>query len=299
MIGFIGLGIMGTPMATNLCKANVGVMVYDLRQEAVDVLVEVGAVQGNPMEIAQSCDLIFTILPHGNIVDDILFGADGIAKLMRPDSLVVDMSSVTPTQSQSFSARLAAYGIRFLDAPVSGGEPGAINATLTFMVGGGQEDFHTAYPYFKIMGSSAVLVGPAGSGSIAKLANQIIVNLNIAAVSEAMVFAAKAGVDPAVVYQAIRGGLAGSAVLDAKAPMMCRRDFTPGGKISINHKDICNVTATAFDLDLNLPFTNALHGVLQSLMDGGMHNYDHSAIVQYFEHLNQVLVRSGNPSETV
>lgn len=164
------------------------------------------------------CDVLFTILPNGSVVDSVLFGPDGAAADLRPGSLVVDMSSVTPEESRSFSTRLKDRGVGFLDAPVSGGEPKAIDGTLAFMVGGSQDDFQRAWPYFQAMGASALLVGPCGCGSTAKLANQIIVNLTIAAVSEALVLATKAGADPEKVYQAIRGGLAGSTVLDVKAP---------------------------------------------------------------------------------
>ncbi len=178
-----------------------------------------------------------------------------------------------------------------MDAPVSGGEPKAIDGTLAFMVGGQPETFERMQPYFKIMGASALLVGPCGSGCIAKLANQIIVNLNITAVAEALVFATKAGVDPDKVYQAIRAGLAGSTVLDAKAPMMIGRNFKPGGKLSINLKDIKNVMATAHALDVPLPFTSQLLEVMQALKVDGHLDDDHSGIVQYFEKLAGVQVQ--------
>ncbi len=181
--------------------------------------------------------------------------------------------------------------VGFLDAPVSGGEPKAIDGTLAFMVGGAQEDFERALPYFQKMGASALLVGSSGSGSIAKLANQIIVNLNITAVAEALVLAAKAGADPEKVYQAIRGGLAGSTVLDAKAPMMITRNFKPGGKLSINLKDIKNVMTTAHALDVPLPFTSQLLEVMQALKVAGHIEDDHSGIVQYFEELAGVQVK--------
>lgn len=290
MIGFIGLGIMGKPMAKNLVKANIPLMVYDLVQPAVDELVALGAVAGTPREIGSRCEIVFTILPNGAIVKNVLFGENGVAPTLKQGSLVVDMSSVTPVESRECYDRLATQQVGFLDAPVSGGEPGAIQGTLAFMVGGNGADFQKAEPYFHIMGKSAILIGSSGSGSVTKLANQIIVNLGIAAVSEAMVLASKAGADPEKVYRAIRGGLAGSAVLDAKAPMMYQRDFKPGGKISINHKDIKNVMASAHSMEVPLPLTAQLYEIMQSMMVHGMKDLDHSSIVQYFENLAGVKV---------
>ena len=253
MVGFIGLGIMGKPMVKNLLKAGITVRVNDLVESSVDEAAALGAIPSSQAEIGDACDVIFTILPNGEIVQNVLFAKNGVAQAMKPGALVMDMSSVTPAESRFCADRLAGLGAAFLDAPVSGGEPGAIAGTLSFMVGGSEESFRRALPYFDIMGASATLVGPVGSGSVAKLANQIIVNLGIAAVSEALVLAAKAGADPEKVYQAIRGGLAGSAVLEAKAPMMYTRNFKPGGKIAINHKDIKNVMAAAHALDVPLP----------------------------------------------
>ncbi len=224
-VGFIGLGIMGRPMAENLVKAGQDVMVSDLNAKVVEELCALGASSGTYAELARSCDLILTILPTGAIVREVLFGENGVASALTPGKVVCDMSSVTPGESQECYARLKTMGVGFVDAPVSGGEPGAIAGTLAIMCGGDQADFDRLVPLFEIMGSSALLIGGSGAGSVTKLANQIIVNLNIAAVSEALVLATKAGVDPMKVYHAIRGGLAGSAVLDAKAPMMCRRDF--------------------------------------------------------------------------
>lgn len=289
--GFIGIGIMGKPMALNLLNAGVPLVVYDLNEEAVKEAAAAGAEYACPKDMGDLCDIIFTILPNGDIVQEVLFGEQGAAQGLKEGSLVVDMSSVTPVQSRTWGKRLKERGCGFIDSPVSGGEPGAVNGTLAFMAGGEEEDFKKALPYFEIMGSSALLIGPNGSGAVTKLANQIIVNLNIAAVSEALVLAAKAGADPQLVYEAIRGGLAGSAVLDAKAPMMISRNFRPGGKISINHKDIKNVLATAHEIDVPLPFTAQLYEVMQALKVGGHMGDDHSGIVQYFEQLAGVTVQ--------
>lgn len=292
-IGFIGLGIMGAPMASNLCKAGYPPAVYDLNPTAVQRLTAQGSRELPPSAMGAECDVLFTILPNGSVVDSVLFGPDGAAADLRPGSQVVDMSSVTPEESRSFSTRLKDRGVGFLDAPVSGGEPKAIDGTLAFMVGGSQDDFQRAWPYFQAMGASALLVGPCGCGSTAKLANQIIVNLTIAAVSEALVLATKAGADPEKVYQAIRGGLAGSTVLDVKAPMMLARNFVPGGKISINLKDIKNVMSSAHAMDVPLPLTAQLLEIMQSLKVGGHLDDDHAGIVQYFERLAGVEVRAG------
>lgn len=283
--GFIGLGIMGKPMAKNLLAKGCPVMVHDLDIQVVKELAAEGAVAATPMEMGRLCGIIFTILPNGAIVRDVLFGSGGVAHEMKQGALVVDMSSVTPSESRSCADDLSGKGIGFLDAPVSGGEPKAIDGTLAFMVGGLQKDFDRALPYFELMGSSAVLIGTYGSGSITKLTNQVIVNLTIAAVSEAFVLAAKAGADPEKVYRAIRGGLAGSAVLDAKLPMMVNRNFKPGGKLSINLKDIKNVMATAHEIDVPMPMTGQLLEIMQALKVGGHLNEDHGGIVQYFEQL--------------
>lgn len=291
-IGFIGLGIMGLPMAKRLLEAGYQLLVNDVSQERVGILTRLGARSAACSQIGQECGLVFTILPNGSIVQRVLFAPDGVAGSLAPGSLVVDMSSVTPGDSKICAEKLGTLGCRFLDSPVSGGEPGAVNGTLAFMVGGDSADFERAKPCFEVMGASATLVGPVGSGSVTKLANQIIVNMGIAAVSEAMVLATRAGADPGRVFQAIRGGLAGSAVLEAKAPMMLRRDFKPGGKISINHKDVKNVIATAHELDVPLPLTAQLFEIMQALKVGGHMDEDHSGIVQYFERLAGVVVES-------
>lgn len=289
--GFIGLGIMGKPMAKNLLKGGVELMVSDLSEAAVQELVSEGAVKGSQEEIGKSCEVVFTILPNGAIVQNVLFDEGGVAEYMKAGSVVCDMSSVTPVESKTCYDKLQEKGIGFVDAPVSGGEPKAIDGTLAFMTGGDEKDFNTLKPYFDIMGASALLVGGSGSGSVTKLANQIIVNNTIAVVSEAFVLAAKAGADPVKVYEAIRGGLAGSAVLDAKIPMIVERNFVPGGKISINHKDIKNVVNTAHAIDVPIPYTAQLFEILQSLKVGGHMDEDHGGIVQYFENLADVTVK--------
>ena len=292
-IGFIGLGIMGKPMASHLAKAGIDLMVSDLDEARVQELCTLGAkAAGSYAEMGRECDIILTILPTGAIVRDVLFGEDGVASALSAGKLVCDMSSVTPGESQECYNRLKEIGVGFVDAPVSGGEPGAIAGTLAIMCGGDQADFDRLYPLFDIMGNSALLIGESGAGSVTKLANQIIVNMNIATVAEALTLATKAGVDPMKVYKAIRGGLAGSTVLDAKAPMMCSRNFVPGGTIRVNHKDIKNVLATAHEIDVPVPLTAQLFEIQQALKVSGHMDDDHSGYVQYFEALADVTVKS-------
>lgn len=291
--GFIGLGIMGRPMALNLLRGGVELWVNDLNQEAVNALVAAGARAATQREIAEDCEAVFTILPNGLIVHQVLLGPDGVLCMLPEGALVVDMSSITPGEAKKCHEQAADRGIDFLDAPVSGGEPKAIDGTLAFMAGGTQKAFDRALPLLRCMSASAVLVGGDGAGCVTKLANQVIVNLTIAAVSEALVLAAKAGVNPEKVYQAIRGGLAGSAVLDAKAPLMLARNFKPGGKISINLKDIKNVLATAHELDVPLPLSAELLEIMTALKNMGHLEDDHGGLVQYYEQLAGVEVRPG------
>ena len=296
--GFIGLGIMGRPMAKNLLKAGgFELLVSDLNQEAVADVAAAGGRPASYAEIGAECEIIITIVPTGAIVQDILFGPDGVASTIKKGALVCDMSSVTPVESRQCHERLSAMGVGFLDAPVSGGETGAVDGALAIMCGGEQKDFDRMKPLFDVLGKSALLIGPCGSGSTAKLANQMIVNNTIAVVSEALVFATKAGADPEKVYQAIRGGLAGSAVLDSKAPMIVARNFKPGGPIRINHKDIKNCVATAHELDVPIPYTAQLYEILQTLKIHGHMNDDHGGIVQYFEQLADVEVKKAKVAQ--
>ena len=289
-IGFIGLGIMGTPMCRHLLAQGLNVIVNDINPEAVKRAVSKGAKSASLKELAQECEIIFTILPDGEVVEDVIFGENGLVNFLAKGTLVVDMSSVEPSRSISMSKRLSKIDVAFLDAPVSGGEPKAIEGTLAFMVGGSENDFMRACPYFEIMGSVATLVGPAGTGSVTKLANQIIVNLNIAAMSEALVFVTAAGANPQKVYEAIRGGLAGSTVLDAKALKVIDRNFEPGATISINHKDLNNVLSLSHNLGIPMPFTAQLYEIMQYLKISGSFEEDHCAIVKYFEEFAQTKV---------
>ena len=293
-VGFIGLGIMGRPMAKNMLKAGVDLLVADLNKEAVADVVAAGAEEASYAEIGERCERIIIMVPSGEITKSILFGEGGVASTVKAGTVICDMSSVTPVESQDCYQALKEKGVGFVDAPVSGGEPGAIAGTLAIMAGGDEKDFDEMKEYFDILGSSALLIGGSGSGSVTKLANQVIVNNTIAVVSEAFVLAAKAGADPQKVYEAIRGGLAGSAVLDAKIPMIVERNFTPGGPIRITHKDIKKVVNTAHSIDVPIPYTAQLYEILQTLKIHGHMNDDHGGIVQYFEKLADVEVKKMN-----
>lgn len=291
-IGFIGLGIMGKPMALNLIKAGHTLTVNDLNQEAVQSLLKAGAnYAASPKEVAENSEIIITMLPASKHVQAVVLGDTGILAGARKGSIIIDMSSITPAVTTALAEEAATKGVGFLDAPVSGGEPKAISGTLAIMVGGKEDIFEAAKPILFNMGNSVTLVGDTGCGVTAKLANQIIVNLNIAAMSEALVLAAKAGIDIEKMYQAIRGGLAGSAVLDAKVPLILDRNFVPGGTIAINMKDITNVMETAHEIGVPLPLSSQLLEIFQALKVDGKVMNDHGGIVQYYEKLANVEVR--------
>jgi len=256
-IGFIGLGIMGMPMAKNLLKAGYPLVVYDLNQDAVKELVNSGAREGNsPADVATGSSVIITMLPNSPDVREVALGENGIIYGARSGSVFIDMSSIAPLASKEISEKLLPKGVVMLDAPVSGGEPKAIGGTLAIMVGGPEDAFNRVSDILGAMGSSVKLVGEIGSGNITKLANQIIVALNIAALGEAMVLATKAGVDPDKVYQAIRGGLAGSTAMDAKMPMILDGNFKPGFRIELHIKDLMNAVDTAKELRVPVTLTD-------------------------------------------
>jgi 2-hydroxy-3-oxopropionate reductase len=291
-IGFIGLGIMGKPMSLNLLKAGHELVVLDLAKDAVAEVVAAGAkAAATPREVAERTDLIITMLPNGPQVREVVLGEHGVLEGARKGSVVVDMSSIAPLVSRELAARLAEKGVDMLDAPVSGGQPKAIDGTLSVMVGGPQAVFDRCAPVLKAMAGSVVRTGDVGAGNVTKLANQVIVALNIAAMGEALVLATKAGVAPDLVYQAIRGGLAGSTVLDAKAPLVMDRKFNPGFRINLHIKDLANALETAHSLGVPLPLTAAIMETLQALRVDGMGDCDHGAIVRHYEKLAQVEVR--------
>jgi 2-hydroxy-3-oxopropionate reductase len=293
-IGFIGLGIMGRPMALNLVKAGFQVKAFDLNEAARKMLAEAGAEEAvSPREAADGTDIIITMLPNAAIVKDVLFGENGAAQTVREGAIVVDMSSVSPVDSVECAERLNERGVRFIDAPVSGGEPKAIDGTLAIMAGGDEAAFEAVRPAFEAMGTEVTHVGGTGSGSTTKLANQILVNVTIAAMSEAVVLASKAGVDIGKMYEAIKGGLAGSAVLDAKIPMVLERNFEPGGRIDINLKDLTNVYDAARELGTPMPLTSQVLEMFHSLKANGHATDDHSGLIQYYERLANYEVPKG------
>jgi 2-hydroxy-3-oxopropionate reductase len=290
-IGFIGLGIMGKPMVLNLLKAGYALTVYDINQAAVDSLVQSGAVAAaSPLEVAAHSQLICTMVPNSNHVKEVVLGEHGIAKGAKAGAIIIDMSSITPVASREIANEAAKFGLEMLDAPVSGGEAKAIDGTLAIMVGGKENVFESVKEVLYCMGKDVTLVGGNGCGATAKLANQIIVNLNIAAMSEALVLAAKAGIDIEKMYQAIRGGLAGSAVLDAKVPLILERNFVAGGRIDINLKDMANVMETAHEIGVPLPLSSQLLEIMHALKVDGKASHDHGGIVQYYEKLANVAV---------
>ena len=290
--GFIGLGIMGKPMSKNLIKAGYGLVVYDINAAPMKELSALGAeTASSPKEVAQACDVVITMLPNSPHVKAAVLGQNGILEGGAPGKTVIDMSSIAPLASREIAARLAEKGMEMLDAPVSGGEPKAVDGTLSVMVGGKKEVFEKWYPLMKAMAGSVVLTGDIGAGNITKLANQIIVALNIAAMSEALVLASKAGVEPELVYQAIRGGLAGSTVLDAKAPLVMDRKFNPGFRINLHIKDLGNVLETSHEIGVPLPLTAAVMEMMQALKVDGLGDGDHCSLVKYYEKMAQVEVR--------
>jgi 2-hydroxy-3-oxopropionate reductase len=291
-VGFIGLGIMGKPMAKNLLKAGHEVVVFDVVPAGVQEVVAAGAkAAASSKAVAEQCAFIITMVPNSPHVKAAILGPNGVLEGAKAGSLVVDMSSIDPTVSKEVGVELAKKKVRFVDAPVSGGEPKAIDGSLSIMCGGTKADFDEAFPILKCMGASVVLCGAVGAGNVTKLANQIVVALNIAALSEAMVLATKAGVDPQLVFDAIKGGLAGSTVMNAKAPMMLDRNIKPGFRINLHIKDLDNAMAAGHAVGVPLPLTGQAREIMEALKIDGMGDADHSAIVRYYEKLAKTEVK--------
>jgi len=293
MLGFIGLGIMGKPMAKNLLKAGFNLVVFSRSKGSVEALVQEGALQADsPKEVAERAEVIITMLPDSPEVQEVILGKDGVIQGIKPSSVVIDMSSINPLVSLEIEKELRRKGAEMLDAPVSGGEVGAIQGTLAIMVGGEEKVFKESMEIFKAIGRTIVHVGRIGAGGFVKLVNQIIVAVNIAAVGEAFTLGAKAGLDPQVIHQAIRGGLAGSSVLETKAPMMFGRNFKPGFKIRLHHKDLQNALSTGKDPGVPLPLSSFIQQIFLSLMTEGRGEEDHSALATFFEKMAQVEIKS-------
>ena len=285
-IGLIGLGIMGKPMAKNLLKAGYELWVNNRSQGPMEELAACGAHAATRKELAENAEVIITMLPNGPQVREVMLG--DVIKDMRPGQIFIDCSSISPVVSKEIAAALAEKGVEMLDAPVSGGEPKAIDGTLSFMVGGKQAVFDRCKDILGAMGASVTRCGEVGAGNTTKLANQIIVACNIQAVAEAFTLAQKAGVDPEVVYKAIRGGLAGSTVLDAKGPMMIAGNDKPGFKIDLHIKDLNNALDCAHTVGAPVPMTAAVQEILQWLHNNDCGENDHSAIAKYYEHLTGI-----------
>ena len=281
-IGLIGLGIMGKPMAKNLLKAGYDLTVSDLNQASVDEIVAAGAKAATNAEIGETCDVVLTMVPNSPQVKAVMLGEDGVAAHMKPGSVFIDMSSINPVASKEIAAELAKRGIEMLDAPVSGGEPKAIDGTLSFMVGGKKEVFDQYKDILGAMGASVVRCGDVGAGNTTKLANQIIVACNIQALSEALTLAKMAGVDPELVF------LAGSTVMNAKAPMMIEGNDKPGFKIDLHIKDLNNALDCAHTVGSPLPMTAAVQEIFQWLHNNGCGQDDHSSIIKYYKKLTGI-----------
>jgi 2-hydroxy-3-oxopropionate reductase len=293
-IGFIGLGIMGKPMARNLLKAGYKLVVFDVVPAPLQEVVAAGAEKGlSPADVAAKTDIVITMLPNSPHVKEVVLGKNGVIEGAKKGCLVVDMSSIAPLAAKEVAAGLAGRGIDFLDAPVSGGEPKAIDGSLAIMVGGRQDLFDKVRDILLKMGASAVLCGDVGAGNVTKLANQIVVALNIAAMSEAYVLATKAGVDPEKVFNAIKGGLAGSTVLNAKSPMVLDGNYKPGFRIELHIKDLQNALDTAHEIGAPIPLTSQVMEIMQALKVEGKQKEDHSGIIQFYEKLAGVKVRKG------
>lgn len=296
-IGFIGLGIMGKPMCRNLMNKGYECVVYDLLPDNVEQMEEAGAQRAeSAAEAAKGREIVITMLPNSPQVRDVVLGPQGIAEAMTRGSILIDMSSIAPLASREIGETLEEKGIEMLDAPVSGGEPKAIDGTLSIMVGGKREVYEKVRDLLLCMGSSAVYCGTLGAGNTTKLSNQIVVAMNIAACAEAFTLAKKAGVDPELVFQAIRGGLAGSTVMDAKVPMMLEGNDKPGFKIDLHIKDLNNAVETGHELGMALPMTVQVLEMFEQLHGDGLGQKDHSALIRYYEKITGVSVRK---SETL
>ena len=291
-IGFIGLGIMGKPMAKNLIKAGHDLVVYDIDKDSVANCVSAGAKEAaSAADVASGCRHIITMLPNSPHVKEVVCGESGILTAAKEGTIIIDMSSIAPLVSQELEKECSKKGVVLLDAPVSGGEPKAIEGTLSIMVGGCKASFESIKDILLSMGTSVVYCGESGAGNTTKLANQVIVALNIAALSEGLMLAKKAGVDPFLVFEAIKGGLAGSTVMNAKTPMILEGNFNPGFKIDLHIKDLENALNTGHNVGSPLPLTSQLMEVLQNLKHDGLGQNDHSAILKYYEKLTGLEVR--------
>ncbi len=283
-IGFIGTGIMGAPMARNLMEDGYELVLFNRTTEKAEEVAGDGAtVVGNPREVAESCDVVVLMLPDSPQVEEIVEGEDGVLEGLKEGALIVDMSTISPVVTRELAEKIEERGASMLDAPVSGGEPGAQQGTLAIMVGGGEEDFERARPLLEVIGDAITHVGPTGAGQTAKAANQIVVAVTLEGISEALVLASKAGVAPEKILEAISGGLAGSNVMEAKKENFLEHDFEPGFRVDLNHKDLWIALSTGREYGVSLPVTAILDQMLESLKTKGRGDRDHSAILTLIE----------------
>lgn len=285
-IGFIGLGIMGMPMAKNLLKSGLSLKVFDINPVNIDQIINYGAIKATSIkEVVHNCDVVMTMLPNGPEVTSVVVSDDGLLNHMKSGALLIDFSSISPAVTLELHEMLEKRGIRMLDAPVSGAQTKAIDGTLAIMVGGAEKDFQEALPLLQIMGGKVTLVGPSGSGSACKLTNQIIIAVTMAAVSESFMLAKKSGCNLQKVFEAINTGFAGSAVLNSTIPRILSRNFKPGFKIDLHKKDITNAIDAAQTYQAPIPFTEKIMTILQELSLSGEGGSDNSAIAKYYEKL--------------
>jgi len=284
-IGFIGLGIMGRPMAKNLMEAGYELVLQNRSPEKAEELAGEGnaAAAGSPREVAEACDIVITMLPDSPDVEAVVAGESGVLEGIREGALLVDMSTISPVVTEDLSEKVQEQGASMLDAPVSGGDVGAIEGALSIMAGGSEEDFERARPLFEVMGKAATHVGPTGAGQVVKACNQIVVALTIEAVSEALVLGSKGGVAPEKVVEALSGGLAGSAVMEAKKQKFFSHDFEPGFRIELHHKDLGIALAAGREYGVALPVTAIVDQMLEASMAKGRGERDHSALLTLLE----------------
>lgn len=297
-IGFIGVGIMGKPMARNLLAAGYPLVVHSRSRGPVEELVAAGAAAaGNPREVAAESDVVITMLPDGPDVRAVATGPDGLLAGAREGTLWIEMSTIAPAIARELAELAAARGVGMLDAPVSGGDKGAIAATLSIMAGGSEADFERALPIFQALGKTIVHVGDIGAGQIVKACNQVVVAINFEALSEALVLGSKAGVDPDKILQVLGGGLAGSRVLELRGQSMLAHNFEPGFRLRLHRKDLNIALSTARAIDVPLPVTALVDQFITSLIAAGRGNLDHSAILTELEDLAHYTVRQGEQAE--
>jgi 2-hydroxy-3-oxopropionate reductase len=290
-IGFIGLGIMGLPMAKNLLKADYPLIAYDLNEKPLNELLQLGAQKATSnREVASNCDIIITMLPNSPDVQKAVFSQGGIAEGLSSGQILIDMSSIAPLVSQEIAQKLSSKGVEMLDAPVSGGQEKAISGTLAIMVGGKEDTFNTCKPILDVLGNP-VLVGDIGAGGTTKLVNQAIVAVNIAVVAEALLLGKKAKVDPKRIFDAIKGGLAGSQCLTDKAPRMFKANYDPGFRMKLHVKDLTNVLATSQALHNAMPLTAQVMEMMQTLMAEGHSEVDHGGLALFYEKMNGVSLK--------